>query len=359
MITLFFGPLPEPITGQAISFELTYNNFPGDKQVFDYSSKSPGFKELLRVNFKVVFSFLLYLILNHRKISAVYLTTCRSRVGFFRDFIIICTSSLFKIKIINHLHGADFKKFRSNLSSFSRNVVDFVYKKIDKSIVLLPKMKEQYDMYPDMKVEVVSNCYQPFKYESKVKTFHSEELSLLYLSNIMYSKGILHLIEAVTELQSEGLKVKLHIAGKPFSDEYYSSDTIFKEFKTRINDNSGIVYHGTVIGKQKHNLFSESDVFVLPSFYRTEAQPISIIEAMAYGCAVICTDHNYLSDLVTEKNGLIVDIKSIASLKDAIRQMYNERDELRFFSSYNLSHAKDNFSPERYLSHVVQIISED
>ena len=50
-------------------------------------------------------------------------------------------------------------------------------------------------------------------------------------------------------------------------------------------------YIGIVNGKAKKNLLEWGNVFVLPTFYKMEGQPISILEAMATKNLVVTTNH--------------------------------------------------------------------
>ena len=63
-------------------------------------------------------------------------------------------------------------------------------------------------------------------------------------------------------------------------------------------EKDGIFYHGPLYGMQKKDFLKALDIFVLPSFYASEAMPISIIEAMRSGCVIIATEHHYLPFLV-------------------------------------------------------------
>ncbi|WXO04912.1 hypothetical protein WHU45_04525 [Escherichia coli] len=112
-------------------------------------------------------------------------------------------------------------------------------------------MKEQYEQYPKMKIFVVSNCYYGLStFETKL-CFDKAELRLVYLSNLMYSKGIIHLIRAVKRCFKDGMALNLKIAGSISSDEYYSEselkDILFKE----LQGCDYIQYLGPVRGKKK------------------------------------------------------------------------------------------------------------
>ena len=86
-------------------------------------------------------------------------------------------------------------------------------------------------------------------------------------------------------------------------------------------------FNGFVSGDLKKELLSRSDVFVLPSY--NEGLPISILEAMSYGCAIISTPVGGIPEVVKD-NGVLVqpgDIEGIAAAiarcgdEDACRKM--------------------------------------
>ena len=67
-----------------------------------------------------------------------------------------------------------------------------------------------------------------------------------------------------------------------------------------------------------------ADAFVLPSYYPTEAQPVSIIEALSAGTPIITTDQGGIREMVSHgEEALMVPAKSPSAIADAIRQLTN------------------------------------
>lgn len=356
MTTIFFGPTLKPFTGQSVAFDTIASNYEGDKRLFFMPSGEKGVIVKLISNIYVILKVIIYTLLNIKNVQSIYITTSRTLSGFCRDAILIYFCDLLGIKVINHLHGSDFKNFRDT-NALGNKIVDRIYCRIDTSIVLLPDMKEQYDMYSEMNVVAIANCFSPFLKESKVRQLvNKESIKILYLSNIMESKGIFYLIEAVDALIKRGLKVELNIAGIAVDDEISDKGEVYRKFNKAIQYKNYIKYHGAVYGKDKENLYVVSDVFILPTFYRTEAQPISLIEGMASGCILISTQHKYVPNLFKQETGYLVDIKSSKAIIDAIIKIDENREVAETMSRFNIKYAEEHYSQRTYVESISKII---
>jgi glycosyltransferase involved in cell wall biosynthesis len=101
------------------------------------------------------------------------------------------------------------------------------------------------------------------------------------------------------------------------------------------------------------DLLRDSDVFVLPSY--AEGMAISVLEAMAWGLAVITTDaggsESFLDD---RRNCLLVKPGDISGICDAIRNVY-ENPELRLSLGQQARTTAEGLSIDRYV-HALSII---
>ena len=298
---LFFGPYPNPIHGQSISFKETYDNFNADKILFDTSVF--GDKKFLNSIYSILRLPYIFLF---KKFEVIYFTCSRTIFGAIKDILLLSLSIIFKKKIICHLHGCDF------IDLFNKNcIINFIikklYVKIDKFIVLTEKMKDQFNFIAQDKIEVIENCYS-FEYENLKINFNNKKNQILFLSNIMFSKGIFDLLDISDKLLRLNSDLKIKIAGKFISDYNLNAEMTKKLFfkKKNILKNNHvdrIFYLGSIHGDEKIRLLSESKIFVLPTFHKSEAFPISIIEAMKFGNAV----KYYLSDIISNMNGFIIE----------------------------------------------------
>ena len=87
-------------------------------------------------------------------------------------------------------------------------------------------MKDQFQAFPKMKLEVVSNAISK-ELERLAITFPKEK-RILFLSNIMTSKGIMEFLTASKQLLKDDNSIRIDIAGNFISDNYMSKNQIKK-----------------------------------------------------------------------------------------------------------------------------------
>lgn len=352
---LFFGPYPKPITGQSISFKETYDKFNFKKILFDTSRF--GSNKIL--NSLDSFIRLPYYFL-FKKIDIIYFTCSRTFLGSLKDIFLLFFSFLKKMKVVCHLHGADFSDFaRKNF--ITRLIIENLYSKIDRFIVLTEDMKEQFYFIDKKKIDVVENSF-PSEFENYRVDLNLKKNQILFLSNIIASKGIFIFLDIVDELLKNNPKITVKIAGKFMADEELSTNDTRKKFYKKFDClkkkyTSRIFYLGVIYGNDKISLLEESDVFVLPTFYKTEAFPISIIEAMRFGNAIVTTDHNYLSNIISDLNGFLIKKNNSRALYDSLQKLIVDKSKLCEIQNYNISLSKIKYSPSTYNLKIKNIIT--
>ncbi len=110
----------------------------------------------------------------------------------------------------------------------------------------------------------------------------------LLLSRLVEEKGIHFLIDAYQKMKTDK---KLVIAGDV-------SDTVdyVKKIKQMAQGNPNIIFTGFVSGRMLEELYSNAYAYVLPS--TVEGMPLSLLEALSYGNAVICSDIAENTDVI-------------------------------------------------------------
>lgn len=354
MKILFFGPLAPPYTGQSIAFNTIIESYNPKEIITINSSKYRN--SILSSIYAILATFYAFVFY---RFSTIYFTSSRTLLGFIKEFPLITLGRWFNKRIINHLHGADFKNFyQSNYRV--KPLIRYAYNSIETSIVLIKEMKDQYSDFPSMKVIAIANCYSKEldSFEGKYK----KRKQILYLSNLMASKGIFEFLKACEVILDQNTEFIVKIAGSPFTDSLMDKKTIkaiFDEKYKNLKDKypGRIEYLGVIHGKQKCQVLYESSIFVLPSYYSTEAFPISILEAMRTGNAIITTNHNYLPYIINSENGKIIKKKSHEAIIEAINKLIESPSKLLSIQEKNRSLTKKKYTESKYIYSIKTVIN--
>jgi glycosyltransferase involved in cell wall biosynthesis len=125
---------------------------------------------------------------------------------------------------------------------------------------------------------------------------------ILFMARLVPGKGMEATLRALVLLRDAGLYPSLVMAGDGPSRGA-------GEELARTLDLSNVSFVGHVSGQVKADLLRGSDIFVLPS--SSEGMPVSVLEAMSNGLAVVVTPVGGLADIVTGgENALLLESPS-------------------------------------------------
>ena len=174
-------------------------------------------------------------------------------------------------------------------------------------------------LIPVNKVHIVNNGVEDYKVS--IKDDQKVKINFLYLSNFVPEKGAHTLIDSLKYIPSEYHDMfNLTLAGK-FTDQEYKNIILKK-----IDNNSSIEInlHEGLYEDDKKNALNKCDVFVLPTYFKNECFPLSILEAMSANSAIISTNEGAISDFVIhDTNGFIVEQENAFELSKAIIKLIN------------------------------------
>lgn len=190
------------------------------------------------------------------------------------------------IKTVATVHGLNWRsakwgKFAKWYMKLGEKVIA---RYADKVIVLSTNEQKYFKNTYGRNTEVVLNGINiPTirKPEIIKRKYGLEEASyILFLGRIVPEKGIHYLLNAFSLIDTEK---KLVIAGEgTFTDDY-----VEKVKKMAANDYR-VIMTGFVQGAELDELYSNAFLYVLPS--DSEGMPISLLEAMSYGCPCLVSD---------------------------------------------------------------------
>ena len=106
---------------------------------------------------------------------------------------------------------------------------------------------------------------------------------MIFAGKISEKKGVMSLIRALTYIDEVETRYKLVLAGGAGNqDEFELIQSMAKDSPCEIE------FLGKLTHQELAREMNQSDIFILPSFF--EGLPLVIIEAIACGLYVVCTD---------------------------------------------------------------------
>jgi glycosyltransferase involved in cell wall biosynthesis len=348
---ILVGPLPPPYYGQSVSFrmlvdevartgvphvvvDLAHGEAAGEKMGVLTRHRVADYASILRRFFAAAAG----------PRGTVYLTIAQSRSGFMRDWVMIRYARLFGHRVVLHLKGGNYDNFYAAQPAWVRALVRWTLRSADRVLVLGERLRAMFDFEPAVagRIHVVPNGLPDERERAGVaKTLPAPgegPVRLLFLSNLVESKGWLDVLEALRLLRDRlGERVRCDFHGRFLTyapdDVRVTSEEQARELFERFVAEHGLErvarYRGVAAGEEKRRALEEAHLFVLPTRYANEGQPVSIIEAMAYGNVVISTDYRAIPDMVDDGvTGVLVPWAAPAAIADAVEALV--RDPARF-----------------------------
>lgn len=356
--------LPPPVHGSAMvsqyikdsklingEFDMDFVNLSTSRQMSEIGKKS--YVLYLKKLFRFLRSYFrcLWLLLTHRYVLCYCAITCHG-IGFLKDspFVLLC--KLFGHKIVIHQHN---KGMSADLDKFPyRWFTPFVYKGC--KVMLL-----SWRLYPDVEkvvkkedVLICPNGIPPIADVSKVSNRlvssvepqkdSGEVPRLLYLSNLIVSKGVYVLLDACKILKDKGIAFTCDFVG---GESKEISREVFEAAVHERGLDEKVLYLGRKYGDEKVSEYRNSDAFVLPTM--NDCLPLTIIEAMQQAVPTVSTDIGAIADLVQPMvTGLIAATNSPEDLADKL-QLLIENKDLRLELGRNALNAyNEKFSLEAF-----------
>lgn len=110
-------------------------------------------------------------------------------------------------------------------------------------------------------------------------------LTIGHLSNLTVAKGALRFIALFRRLREAGVEVHAEMAGPSHED------VVSAAIASTVRDYpESFRWIGPVYGAAKDEFYDRIHVFVFPTAYPNEAQPLVLLEALAHGAAILATD---------------------------------------------------------------------
>ncbi len=279
------------------------------------------------------------------KMTEQYRTAFKKRVeeaiAEFQPDVIICHHLYYlaaltrevcqNIKIIGISHGTDLRQMQKN--PWQREYIKEQICRLDKILALHKEQKTdiiQCYGCPESLVDVIGTGYNSDIFyvpqnlddmgtvpanESVVDTGRKKRI--IYAGKISEKKGVMSLLKSILYIPDADSKIEIALAGG------YGNENEYQEILRLVEEcPCKVTFLGKLQQKKLAEELNQSDIFVLPSFF--EGLPLVIIEAMACGLRVVCTDlpgiQSWLNENIPDNRVVFVEPPRMVNTDETVKE---------------------------------------
>lgn len=288
----------------------------------------------------------------------VYFTANACGGPFYKDFIIVELLKRMGCCIVVHYHN------KGVSTRQDRWLDDCLYRHFFKGLKVILLAEALYkDVQKYVKREDVQICPngipESIDYEPKAKRNNAVP-HILFLSNLIESKGIFVLLDALKILKEKEYGFICNLVGGETAEIDASR---FDEEVNKRGLNDIAIYHGRKYGDEKMNIYKSSDIMVFPTFYHNECFPLVLLEAMQCGVACISTDEAAVPEIIDDgRTGYIVPKEyqgkpSAARLAEAIEKLIVDSLRCRLMGDEGRKKYEKEYTLAVFENRITQCIS--
>ena len=357
---LIVGQIPPPYGGQAIRIKQTIDHKYKTLEIYhvdlNFSQNMAGVGKVNPLKILHLFSTILRIlkIRFSKGVKNIYYPPAGpNTIPIIRDTIILTLVRPFFKKTIFHFRASGIsEKLKKNKQLYFLSYA--AYHKPDISLQLSRHAPPDGSFFKSKTTHVLNNGQPNLNPYNKRPNQKTDSIKLLYVGVIKESKGVFDLLEALKLLVNTNKNILLRIMGEP--DHVQTKNRLVKTAKT-LNISKHIECLGAISGNERFDFYLDSNIFVFPSFFESEAMPNVVIEAMQFNLPVVATKWRGAKELVIDnETGFLVPIKSPLSFFESVQTLIN-KPELRISMGLKgRKHFLENYQEKKYFKNFEDIL---
>lgn len=357
---LFILHLPPPVHGSSVvGKQIRYSEriHAGWESRFINLNTSPSTDAIGKVGPRKLWTYARILLrtfctLALRRPDSAYIAMTVKGGGFFKDLGVITLVKLFRVPIVYHLHNKGVAARQHRWPD--RWLYPWVFRK-SRVVLLSPYLYSDIARFvPESAVAYCPNGIPDEATGFQRNSDSSVSPVILFLSNLIESKGVGVLLEACALLKQKGLRFRAEFVGG-------EGDVSAKDFARRVaalDLNDRVKYLGRQYGIDKQAAFVRADVFCLPTHYHNECLPLVLLEAMQWRLPVVATPEGGIRDVVVDgETGFLVPQRDPAALAEKLTVLLEDPKLRERMGEAGRQRYEEHFTAEKFEERMLEILS--
>ncbi len=300
----------------------------------------------------------LWRLLTHEPEAGVHISMSQGKWGLIRDAVLVLVVRVRRRALYVQLHGAGLADFYGSASGFVRWLVRAVLSEAQQAWALTPTLQAQFDgLVPPQRVWCVPNVVEdawsgPMPARRAERT--DGEFRILYLGNLLPQKGCFDVVRAVGRLGPISGDWEVRIVGAGSHDV---ERRLRREIAALPAGAARVRAVGQLTGDAKRRQYEWADVFVYPTRYPAEGQPLVLLEALSAGLPIVTTRWAGIPETVLDGLvGILVEPGDGEGLTMALRRLADDPELRARLGAAGRSHYESSFRPERLVRDLEMIL---
>lgn len=200
---------------------------------------------------------------------------------------------------------------------------------------------------PNLDKEKFSVIYNGINPNDFYPTYKSNKtIKMMTSGDFLSYKGHDLLLESLIDLKRKGFKFELNMFGTGYLRSTY------EEFTQQYD--LPVFYKGYVSRAELVSNLQDCDIFIQPS--RLENCPFSVLEAMACGCSIVCSNVGGMPEMVEHNyNGLIFNNEDVMGLSKSLEELIENSAKRDMMRRNSRKRAENLFSIEQMVDKTINI----
>ena len=267
-----------------------------------------------------------------RKYDLVHVNPSFNARSLLRDGLFMLTLRMTRQNVFIFYHGWN-ERLASSVakSAFLRILFRFSYGYAQMSLVLADRFRHQLVGIgiPENKLATITTMFDGNQYRSLDFDRRVHGRTVLFLSRLIREKGVFELLDAFSRILKKYPDARLIMAGDGPARVDIQAAISAAGLKEVVS------LPGYLRGIAKAEVLGKADIFVLATYYG-EGCPVSLLEAMAAGLALVSTPVGGIPDILRDgENGVLLLSADPDQISQALERLMSCPEDLASISSAN------------------------